>query len=40
MAMKIEANISSCRVDPFYSLRAKVDIKEKIGDPEYICRMK
>jgi hypothetical protein len=30
MVAKIEANLSSCRLDPFYAPRAKVDPKPKI----------
>jgi hypothetical protein len=30
MAAKIEANLSSCKVEPFYAPRAKVDTKPKI----------
>jgi len=30
MAARIEDDLSSCKVEPFYSLRAKVDTKPKI----------
>jgi hypothetical protein len=30
MAAKIEANLSSCNVEPFYALRAKTDNKPMI----------